>query len=326
MTPAPTAYLSVVEKGTQRYLAYLRAWMARASRSPRDLALRDVVRPLLQLLERAVRLRRLTSDDVRLPWACFARGGGHPELMNPWAVGLGTPSAPVLVLGSEPGYTLDSPEFLLEGLLLQALWLADAPVELAAAALECPAWSGLPFQRYPNDFYRAPLLSTWGGLAALLSRAWGGDPRGLLRPKLTPDNPAPHLFDAVYLLELSLAPADRKTAAGSMEAREVFLGELLSAMPEPRLLLIPGLSEDTPETGARERLAARFLGFPLAHLETCLQRERPTRSRDELRWLLQGDRGVLFCAPLRHEVEPGYWERAAQLIQRLLPERAAPPL
>ncbi|MDY7232669.1 hypothetical protein [Hyalangium rubrum] len=243
--------------------------------------------------------------------------------MNSWAVGLGNPSAPLLVLGPEPVYTLDSPEFLLEGLLLQALWLADADVHVAAGALECSAWSEVPFQRYPNDFYRNPSRSTWGRLASLIALAWGGTPRDLLQPKRVADNTAPHLLDDVYLLELSTVPADRRSdsVATPVGEREAFLGALLSSMPEPRLLFIHGVPEGSKWSDVQVRLAARFLGFSLQDLKACLQTERPTRTWDELRWFLHGERGVLFSVQLGQEVEDGYWERAAEVLRMLMPER-----
>ena len=325
-TSAPRAYLAVVEEGARRYLAHLRALLGRSSRAPRELALREVARPLAQGLEQVLRTRRLAPGEIQIPEAPFTRGGGHPELTNPWAVGLGHPSAPVLAVGPEPRYALDHVEFLLEGLLLQALWLADAGVEVAAAAVGCPPWSQLPFQRYPNDFYREPTRSTWGRLATLLAHAWGEDTRALLQPKGVADNPAPHLLEDVYLLDLSTVPADWKQAAVTpLSEREAFLGELLASMPDARLLLLHGQPEEPGWEDVQLRLAARFLGFPLEELKACLQTERPTRTREELRWFFPGDRGVLLTVSFQRPMPEGYGERAAELIRLLLPERPLPP-
>lgn len=326
-SPALAAYLSVIESGARRYLAHLREQLTHAPRSPRGLALREVARPLAQTLEHVLRTRQLAPGDLPIPNTPFTRGSGHPELLNPWSVGLGNPAAPLWMVGPEPVYTLDSPEFLLEGLLLQALWLADADVHAAASALPCPAWSEVPFQRYPNDFYRNPSSSTWGRLASLLSLAWGGTPRDLLQPKRVEDNAAPHLFDDAYLLELSTVPESwRSTAAPTPIAeREAFLGELLTSVPGARMLFFPGQPDDTEWTAVQLRLAARFLGVSLQDVMACLQTERPTRTRDELRWFLHGDRGILLSVRLSHEVEDGYWERAAELIRMLMPERPPPP-
>ena len=321
LAPAPSAYLSVVEEGTRRYLEHLRALAGRSSRAPRELALREVARPLARLLENVLRTRRLTPAEVRIPEAPLIRAEGHPELLNPWAVGLGNPLAPFLVLGPEPEYALDRFEFLLEGLLLQALWLTNADVHVVAGVLGRPAWSELPFQRYPNDLYLAPSRSTWGRVAALIARAWGGDTRDLLRPKLTESNTAPHLFDDAYLLDLSTVPsAWRSITATPASEREAFLGELLPALPETRLLFIHGRQEDSEWSTMRTRLAARFLGLPLQDVTDCLQTERPTRTWDELHWFLHGDRGVLFSVSLHHEVEEGYWERSVVIIRMLMPE------
>lgn len=291
------------------------------------MALREVARAVAQTLDHVLRTRQLAPGDLRIPTAPFTRGGGHPELLNSWAVGLGNPAAPLWVVGPEPVYTLDSPEFLLEGLLLQALWLADADVHVAASAVPCPAWSDAPFQRYPNDFYRNPLRSPWGRLASLITLAWGGNPRELLQPKRVEDNAAPHLFDDAYLLDLSTVPVSWRspTLAPQVAEREAFLGELLSSVPDTRLLFLPGQPDGTEWTAVRMRLAARFLGCSLQDLTDCLQTERPTRNWDELRWFLLGDRGVLLSVPLAHEVEDGYWERAGEIIRMIMPERPPPP-
>ncbi len=321
-TTESSAYLSVVEEGTRRYLAHLRALLARSSRAPRELALKEVARPLARALEQVLETRRLTAAEVRIPMDAFCWAEGHPELLNTWAVGLGNPAAPFVVVGPEPRYALDRFEFLLEGLLLQALWLTNAGVDVAAGILDRPVWSELPFQRYPNDLYEEPSRSTWGRVASLIARAWGGDTRELLRPKHTESNPAPHLFDDAYLLDLGTVPPYWKPhAATPLSERESFLGGLLASMPKTRLLIIHGRQDDADWSAMHPRLAARYLGLPLQDVTNCLQTERPTRTWDELQWFLHGDRGVLFTVPLAHAVEDGYWKRAIEIIQLLMPER-----
>ncbi|MBM7116176.1 hypothetical protein I3V78_21730 [Archangium primigenium] len=321
------SYLSVVEAGARRYSAHLQERSRHASRSPQDLAFREVARAVSQALERVFRTGHLSAQDLQIPQAPFARGGGHLELLNPWSVGLGNPRAPVVVLTTGPHYGLDSPEFLLEALLLQALWLVEAPVQLAAEALGIPAWSEVPFQRYPNDYYRAPSGSSWGRIAGLLALAWGeGTAREWLQPKHVMGNTAPHLFDEVYLLDQATVPehASALVDGPPVAQREAFLGDLLAAMPEARVLLIEERPEDTLWWDTRLRLASRFLGLPVQTVKDCLQTERPTRTWAELRWCIQGARGVLFTGPFWHNAEAGDWEREAELLRMLLPERPTP--
>lgn len=91
------------------------------------------------------------------------------KLVNQYSLGLGSPTAPVIFIGSEHAYSLeDTLPFSLEAVGLTILWLCGGKTDITTRISGMEWGSDVPFHIHPNALYR----STRPNEASTLGRCW----------------------------------------------------------------------------------------------------------------------------------------------------------
>ena len=292
-SPPTDGHHALAEVSASRYLDYLARLSAKAPvfttaiqrlcesyENPRD--------PKLMVGH----IERLTCDEKM-------------ALLNPFALGLGEPSAGIVSVGTEAAYDLcDIESLLMEGYLLTAQWLAtqQGPYKWDVAQLtNRPDWKDLrPFHRHPTDYY--PHVAslgghTWKKLAGLLCRLGGANANTTLK----------NLGERVYQIELSHQPS-RRVASGTATSaeRRPFLGEVFRVLGRTaRLVLVHGYEADP---GTLKTIIGGFLGEP----DVDATEERVGKRKLWFRRWTVGDKQVLHTCALTHTAGDEYWEAVAR--------------
>lgn len=209
-------------------------------------------------LEAIARIRELLDDSPK--WGLrphYIERLTCPEklsLLNPFSLGLGSPTAPVIAVGTEHAYDLCSLENLvLEGYSLTALWQHDVGADVAGTLAERQDWRRSPlrpFHLHPTDYYPISSGHTWSKLARLLSLT------GV--PALTATTTR-NLCDCAHQIELSHVPAKRVIdGSPTSKRRRDFLAEAFKTFATcgAKVVLIHGSSADE---SARDVVVTSFL-------------------------------------------------------------------
>ena len=150
------SYEAVVVDSTAKYLAYL----VEVRRQTLSGALRSAINHLVTSLAAAMTKRRgLVPSDVPFTTRSLKglSGAERELLVNQWSLGVGNPSAPVIVMGTEHAYDVngDWPAGLaVESCANAILWLADDRGPLAAHIEDDRTWTSARdrgYHRHPYD-------------------------------------------------------------------------------------------------------------------------------------------------------------------------------
>jgi len=265
----------VAESTARRYVAQLSAVEGGAVPGPAKRALNS----LIETTECALHLdRKLTMAEVKFNFSSLegVAPDGQRRFINEFQLGLGYDGAPVVVMGTETAGNPKEPETLVWDCLLTALILSDSPQPVVEGLLLESRWlpdleeRGLPpdpcrpFHVHPNDLYQVQKSrgrQTWKVIADMVAPD-PDRPEVVLRQKAEPG-----LGDLTYQIERSGLPALR--AAGGAKpspARTEWLeqGVIPALRQTASVLIVHGYGRNYRDwMPADKRLFEAFLGRPV---------------------------------------------------------------
>jgi hypothetical protein len=262
-------------ESAQRYAAYLQS-LLHASPSQLQRAASAVLDTTRHALAQGGQLQ---VAQVPLTARLIA-GLSAPEraaLINQANVGFGRENAPVIVMGTEPAYSLDNHQSLAtECYGLAPIRLAGGRAEIVSHIADDASWRGQhrAYHLYPDDYLQVHQPTrkqghTWPVLANIIARA--------LSNSKTARQIESSLGDYCYQVELSVYPAPQ--AAGGLpppQERVEFLKWLVAtlagttahtriARDDAKLLIFHGMG-GVPAAfrSAKDQICAAFLGVPFS--------------------------------------------------------------
>jgi hypothetical protein len=273
---------SIVELSATNYLADLRRLVSTKCSPPcRDAAI-EVARIIKVALKRRVMLRPSDVSDLR-PLLQRIPRDERGSLINQSSLGLGSPTAPILIVGQEHAYDVDTLENLaLEACGLTVLWLCGGRADIAAKL------SGLcatrAFNLHPADYYpEQPSGHTWHYVAKILG-ASGCD-----------------FGQRAHLIEISAHPATTQDQGKPpSEQRLVFLREF-SRRTKVKEVLFHG----TRWRSKQRALAAAYLGVRrLTLIDAATVASKSGKTRFRIGAQSVGSSRVLFTKMLSGNARP----------------------
>jgi hypothetical protein len=208
------------------------------------------------------------------------------QLANVASLGLGCATPELLIVGKEPAATAPR-NFMLEMLVLGALWRTDAPRSLMSALLG----ETVTFPRFPTDptllYGQQGAGHTWSTIERLLENVDG---------RLS-------LWDSCYIIDLGHIPADSHQRGPLLPARVDFLVRVLRDFAESGTRVAVFHSQEPYHDAPQQQLIAEFVSVPLCDLPTCakVSREGCTR-QDRIEVWRHGDRSAVRCRHLSRGV------------------------
>jgi hypothetical protein len=261
-------HAEMVRDGATRYIKQLRALQLPER-------LRVAADAIAETIGSALRLgASLDANSMPFTFESLAKlnSDDKASLHNPYLIGYGDPSAPLIIVGTEHAFEFDHPRlrgpspdacFAMADCALHALWLADGGERSGELAERLsgqkPAGPDiLAGHRHPYEFlYPIPAGHMWRRLSHMITATGIALQQGA----------APRWGSSAYMFELSDTAA-AKEAGGALPsaARQQFLPSILASLEEARVLVFHGRWGVPSWDAIRESLAAAFLREP--HDET----------------------------------------------------------
>ena len=291
---------AVVVDSTDHFIAHLDGLRRQALSDALRSAINDLVTSLAAAM---VKRRGLVPSDVPFTTRSLKdlSSAERELLVNQWSLGVGNPSARVIVMGTEHADDVngDWPAGLaVESCANAILWLADDRGPLAAHIADDRTWAsarGRGYHRHPYDYYRVGGGHTWRVVAKVAGASFD------------------RLGDETYQIERSAAPA-RTAARGRPPTPErvALLLDLL-ARSSARVLLLHGHAVDPPAEWevVNSRLIDQFLNRGPRTVHDHSFGANRARTMDA------GERRVVLAPPLNGRVR-GLQPDARDAIGRLV--------
>jgi hypothetical protein len=224
----------------------------------RDPIVRRVAGEIRQtyLVARTKRLD-LEATDIRIDPSVIGKVlRDHRALfLNQRTLGLGRDDAPIVVLGAEHAYDLESNAELvnlcMESIGSGILWSCGGRADVSRALSGNAVCMRRPFHIHPNDHYCEGVKHTWERLATAFGEPSAHEP-----------GEVPGLGMRCYQIELSAHPSRQSAGSQPPSRKRVdFLRRVMDRMRETaRILLIHGSRTSSAHESARFEAARAFLG------------------------------------------------------------------
>lgn len=274
-----------MELSAKNYLADLQRLLSTKCSTPLRNAATEVARIVEVALKRRLVLKRNEVSDLR-PLLQRIPRDERGKLINQSSLGLGSPIAPILIVGQEHAYDLDDIENLaLEACGLTVLWLCGGSADIATKLSGLRATRS--FNLHPADYYPERSSGhTWRNVARIIG-ASGCD-----------------FGERAHLIELSAHPATKQDKGKPpSQERLAFLHEFLRRTKVKEVLF-----HGTRWRSKQRALGAAYLGVghltlsDLATVATVTSKSGKTRFR--IRAQSAGTSRALFSKMLSGEARP----------------------
>lgn len=225
--------------------------------------------------------------------------------VNQWTLGLGSPEAPVIVMGTEHAYETTDPDYLasllLESCASAIMWLCNLGSDFVAHICRDPSYGDPGFRPYhlsPIDYYQAPGRRlrgnyTWKCVAAAVGVELG------------------QLGTTTYQIERSAAPARQQIGGSAPQPeRAAFLMNAIEVLRDTAdVLILHGAVDRPPYAAIDELIVMRFLDVQ----QIPVPREENIAGQ-RLKWWRVGNKTAIGSRALSGPISNQYLARIRDLV------------